>query len=79
MGEINNSQITVALCDQEVTGLRFGEIVVARGWVSEEVLETLIAQYEEIQERQQKRVETQSHRCGLSEAEAPLTGLRAIL
>ncbi len=55
-GLINASQITVALCDQQVTGLRFGEIVVARGWVSEEVLETLIAQYEEMQARQQKRV-----------------------
>jgi tetratricopeptide (TPR) repeat protein len=48
-GLINASQVAVALCDQEVTGLRFGEIIAARGWVSEEVIETLIHQYEQVQ------------------------------
>jgi tetratricopeptide (TPR) repeat protein len=60
-GLINASQVTVALCDQQATGLRFGEIIAARGWVSEEMIETLIRQYEEVQDMGEKRINTSKY------------------
>ncbi len=41
-GLLNESQINVALIDQQVTGMRFGEIVVARGWMKEQTVEYLM-------------------------------------
>ena len=40
-GLINSFQLEVVMQDQEATGMRFGEILVARGWVKEEILEDL--------------------------------------
>lgn len=40
-GLLNPYQLEVAIHDQERTGLRLGEIVVARGWVKEEIVEDL--------------------------------------
>ena len=40
-GLINPYQLEVAIHDQYHTGLRLGEIVVARGWVKEEIMEDL--------------------------------------
>lgn len=41
-GLIHPYQLEVAIHDQQRTGLRLGEIVVARGWVKEEILEDLV-------------------------------------
>jgi cytochrome oxidase assembly protein ShyY1 len=39
---LTQAQVDVVLADQEVTGVRFGEILVARGWVKEETIEYLM-------------------------------------
>lgn len=41
-GLLTDSQIEVALTDQLTTGLRFGEVLVRRGWVKEETIEYLM-------------------------------------
>ena len=41
-GLLTDSQIEVALADQLTTGLRFGEVLVRRGWVKEETIEYLM-------------------------------------
>ena len=38
-GLINRGQIDVALNDQQATGMRFGEILVARGWIKQQTVE----------------------------------------
>jgi hypothetical protein len=41
-GLLTDSQIEVALADQLTTGLRFGEVLVRRGWIKEETIEYLM-------------------------------------
>jgi ribosomal protein L37AE/L43A len=41
-GLLTDSQIEVALADQLTTSLRFGEVLVRRGWVKEETIEYLM-------------------------------------
>lgn len=41
-GLLSESQINVALADQEITGMRLGEALVRRGWVKEETIEYLM-------------------------------------
>lgn len=41
-GLITPAQVTVALNDQKMTGMRFGEILAARGWVKQETIEYLM-------------------------------------
>lgn len=38
-GLITEDQVKVALNDQKITGMRFGEILVARGWLKEQTIE----------------------------------------
>jgi len=38
-GLITPAQVHVALNDQKATGMRFGEVLVARGWVKEQTVE----------------------------------------
>ena len=40
-GLITPWQLEVVIYDQQSTGMRLGEIIVARGWVKEEILEDL--------------------------------------
>ncbi|MEY2977879.1 MAG: hypothetical protein ACO3NK_16510 [Prochlorotrichaceae cyanobacterium] len=40
-GLITPWQLEVVIYDQQSTGMRLGEILVARGWVKEEILEDL--------------------------------------
>lgn len=40
-GLLTEAQVGVALADQNLTALPFGEIVVARGWVKEQTIEYL--------------------------------------
>jgi hypothetical protein len=40
-GLLSPSQVDVALNDQASTGLRFGEIIVERGWVKQQTIEYL--------------------------------------
>jgi len=41
-GLLTQTQITVALADQEATGMRFGDILIARGWLNEQTIEYLM-------------------------------------
>ena len=40
-GLLTQAQIDVALNDQEATGMRFGDIIVERGWVKRQTIEYL--------------------------------------
>lgn len=42
-GLLTADQINVVLNDQQATGMRFGEIVVARGWMKEQTVEWIMA------------------------------------
>ena len=48
-GLLTESQIDVALNDQEATGMRFGDIVVERGWVKRKTLEYLASKVIELE------------------------------
>jgi len=41
-GLLTPSQVDVALNDQQMTGMRFGEILAARGWVKQQTIEYLM-------------------------------------
>jgi hypothetical protein len=41
-GLLNSDQIKVILADQKATGMKFGEIAVARGWVKEKTIEWIV-------------------------------------
>ena len=41
-GLLSAAQVTVALTDQDLTSMSFGEIVVTRGWVKEQTIEYLM-------------------------------------
>jgi hypothetical protein len=41
-GLLSDAQVTVALTDQDLTSMSFGEIVVIRGWVKEQTIEYLM-------------------------------------
>lgn len=41
-GLLTDAQVGVALADQNVTAMPFGEIVVARGWVKEQTIEFIM-------------------------------------
>lgn len=41
-GLITQAHIDVALADQEATGVRFGDILVIRGWLTEQTIEYLM-------------------------------------
>lgn len=41
-GLLTTDQISVILNDQQATGMRFGEIVVARGWLKEQTIEWIV-------------------------------------
>lgn len=41
-GLLTDAQVGVALADQNVTALPFGEIVVARGWLKEQTIEFIM-------------------------------------
>jgi hypothetical protein len=38
-GLLTDDQVKVALNDQQATGMRFGDIIVARGWLKEQTIE----------------------------------------
>lgn len=41
-GLLTPGQVSVALNDQKMTGMRFGEILAARGWVKQQTIEYLM-------------------------------------
>lgn len=41
-GLLTPAQVNIALDDQKVNGLRFGEILAARGWVKQQTIEYLM-------------------------------------
>ncbi|WP_242024634.1 hypothetical protein [Trichocoleus sp. FACHB-591] len=61
-GLLSPGQIDVALNDQKLTGMRFGDILVTRGWVKQQTIEYLM-QKVIVPERQAslQRRKTQTH------------------
>jgi hypothetical protein len=53
-GLLTADQIKVALNDQQATGMRFGEIVVARGWLKEQTVEWVVSKVVEPERKQTK-------------------------
>jgi hypothetical protein len=41
-GLLDQSQVDLALSDQKSTGMRFGDIIVSRGWVKKQTLEYIL-------------------------------------
>jgi hypothetical protein len=41
-GLLSSDQIKVILADQQATGMRFGDIAVARGWIKEQTIEWIM-------------------------------------
>jgi type IV secretory pathway VirB10-like protein len=41
-GLLSTAQVDVALNDQQATGMRFGEVLAARGWVKQQTIEYLM-------------------------------------
>ncbi|MEB3357836.1 MAG: hypothetical protein VKK04_13990 [Synechococcales bacterium] len=41
-GLITDAQVSVALNDQQATGMRFGEVLATRGWVKQQTIEYLM-------------------------------------
>ena len=41
-GLLDQTQVNVALNDQKQTGLRFGDIIVTRGWIKKQTLEYIV-------------------------------------
>ncbi|MBF2000997.1 MAG: hypothetical protein IGS38_09795 [Synechococcales cyanobacterium M58_A2018_015] len=56
-GLLTADQINVALNDQQATGMRFGEIIVARGWLKEKTVEWIVEKVIEPERRAWKRRE----------------------
>lgn len=50
-GLLTHDQVSVILNDQQATGMRFGEIVVARGWLKEQTIEWIVAKVVEPERR----------------------------
>lgn len=48
-GLLTPSQVDVALRDQESTGMRFGDIIVERGWVKKQTIEYLVRKVIELE------------------------------
>lgn len=53
-GLLTPDQIKVILNDQQATGMRFGEIVAARGWLKEQTIEWIVQKVVEPERQQQK-------------------------
>mgnify|MGYP000169461374 CR=1 FL=1 len=47
-GLIAPAQVEVVLYDQQRTGMRFGEILAARGWVEQEMIDRFMAQVAQV-------------------------------
>lgn len=56
-GLLTTDQIKVVLNDQQATGMRFGEIIVARGWLKEQTVEWIVNKVIEPERRVHKRRE----------------------
>jgi hypothetical protein len=57
-GLLNPDQINVALNDQKATGMRFGEVLVVRGWLKEQTVEWVMKRVVEPERRQHDRQKT---------------------
>ena len=58
-GLLTNDQIRVILNDQQATGMRFGEIVVARGWMKEQTIEWIVEKVVEPERKLHQKLKAQ--------------------
>ena len=72
-GLLSPGQIDVALNDQKLTGMRFGDILVTRGWVKQQTIEYLMQKVivPERQASSQRKPEQQSPRGQQPQPETP--------
>jgi hypothetical protein len=66
-GLLTEAQVDVALADQQIAGMKLGEIVVMRGWVSPKTMEFIIQKVVDIERGlgeplNQKFLESQKYR-----------------
>ena len=54
-GLLNPDQVNVALNDQQATGMRFGEVLVVRGWLKEQTIEWVMKRVVEPERQQRDR------------------------
>ncbi len=54
-GLLNPDQVNVALNDQKATGMRFGEVLVVRGWLKEQTIEWVMKRVVEPERQQRDR------------------------
>lgn len=71
-GLLTTDQISVVLNDQQATGMRFGEIIVARGWLKEQTVEWIVTKVIEPERRVHKRREQMPNRWPADQAAAPV-------
>ena len=57
-GLLNPDQVNVALNDQQATGMRFGEVLVVRGWLKEQTIEWVMKRVVEPDRQQRDRQKT---------------------
>jgi hypothetical protein len=50
-GLLTLDQVNVALVDQSATGMRFGEVLVIRGWLKEQTVEWIVTKVSEAERR----------------------------
>lgn len=58
-GLLTTDQVDVALNDQRATGMRFGEVLVVRGWLKEQTIEWIMQRVVEPEKRAYKKWEDQ--------------------
>jgi hypothetical protein len=60
-GLLTHDQVSVILNDQQATGMRFGDIVVARGWLKEQTIEWIVAKVIEPERRLLRQAVSAAH------------------
>lgn len=73
-GLLTTAQVDVALNDQKITGMRFGEILVVRGWVKQQTIDFIMKRVI-LPERQHRRSLSQQNSAAIAAATSP-TGER---
>ncbi len=66
-GLLTTAQVDVALNDQKITGMRFGEILVVRGWVKQQTIDFIMKRVI-LPERQQRRSLSQKNSAAVAAA-----------
>lgn len=75
-GLLTPAQVDVALNDQKITGMRFGEILAARGWVKQQTIEYLMQKVVVPEQQAQEPTHAQASPQANSNGRSPLETTR---